>query len=508
MWILWASLAVAQEQMDVSVCFTMENWDNWIDVPMDRTGIHLRKTEKMHRDVYGIPENNIQFSEHFAVHWGDDFAYSSHVVANILDMFEYSWQVEIEELGFAPPGSTNEYYFNIYLGSTGSNTPDDYGVAGYYYTDSDNYPMIVLSEYVWNNWNSAQTTIPHEFFHALQHQTGVYSQDMQARWYWEATANWMESIVLPSKKEYAVFLFGYAYVPHLPLDFFQYYQSGALEEYHAYGAFIFPKYISEYWEENIVVSSWIDSQTDTPMEWYTEYFVAEPIEDVLADFVAHNAYWDYQDGEAYRAYIDYYRGQFSSEDHEITKEIPSTGTLGWLDAPTATLPEQYGYNQIRIHQPSMENIRVAFDGNAIGTAGGHVQWTVQLITKHMDQTLSYQKMVLEDNLGNVDIQDTTDILDLTLSVFAYSTDARSEEGFVYRYSMTTIPVVVEEEPENKSSCQHISIDAIVDFNLLGFPQVQCFVPQAVLWQRYWVLFLLGMLLLCYPTQSPTRRHLR
>ena len=85
--------------------------------------------------------------------------------------------------------------------------------------------MIVIGEYVLNKWEETQSTIPHEFFYAIQHSLDVYRNDPRSKWYWEATT-WMETQHFPEDPMAGVFLFGFLFHPHLPINYYEPVQQG------------------------------------------------------------------------------------------------------------------------------------------------------------------------------------------------------------------------------------------------------------------------------------------
>ena len=119
-------------------------------------------------------------------HWGDEIDLSSKSRTRSCDHLEWSWVHEIETMEYPAPYGTDAYLFNVYMGSSGDGAPSDAGVAGYYTTDEEGWPMVVLSQYVAEN-DDQYSVIPHEFFHAVQHSTERYPYSGASAWYWEAT---------------------------------------------------------------------------------------------------------------------------------------------------------------------------------------------------------------------------------------------------------------------------------------------------------------------------------
>ena len=67
---------------------------------------------------------NTLSSDNFIVRWGNGISQSQ--AQNILDSFEYAWDIEINQLGYEMPTSADTYLFNVYVGDTGGGAPQGY----------------------------------------------------------------------------------------------------------------------------------------------------------------------------------------------------------------------------------------------------------------------------------------------------------------------------------------------------------------------------------------------
>ena len=390
---------------------------------------------KAERDVYALP--NVATSPHFAVRWGDGGSVNAADVDRLLASFEESWSVEIDELGMPAPYGSDEWLFNVYIGDTGG--PSAGGVYGYYSVDSQSWPMVVISQEALAASSQGLGTVPHEFFHALQAAAGTYDYSGEAAWWWEATATWMESVVYPSDPNYAVFLFGFAFLPHYSLSFFDYYDTGAFQEYYQYGAFIFPRYISEYVAgPEVIVDTWLDPRGYTePLAPLAEALAEEGVEleEEIARFSAHNAVWDYTDSGTYTWYLDYYATlpEFSSFDARITAEVPAGGTDGLTPPPAATLPERYGYNVLSMPEPGAEQLWLTFSGDAAGSGSTPARWAVTVVRQ--DGGVAYETVTLADGEGVHSIEDIGPDEALSVVVVPLADERIEGETFSYRYAL-------------------------------------------------------------------------
>jgi hypothetical protein len=456
--IFWSTLAFAQPDP----CFSMQNWNGWKDLKPLVEG--ASKSGLEHRDTFNLP--NVEFSDNFALHWGNDAIVDDTLIYEILESFELTWDYQINELGFHEPYGSERYYFNVYLGDSGDGAPPDYEVSGYYFTDDENMPMVVLGEYVVNNFASAKTTIPHEFFHAVQHATESYTYSDADGWYWEATAVWIENEVYPLEEEYSIFLFGFAFLPHYALEFFDYFDSGALQEYYQYGAFVFPKFLTEFYvDSQFIRDSWMEATELSPLQWIQQNLEedGEDFEQIMSDFAAKNVHWDYPDRDWYELYLDYYTDIFPEGDNRITQGIHSAGTADWEEVDSHLKPSKYGYNHLQLTSPTMEDAYFYFDGNTVGDFFSDVEWQVQLVVRR-GESIWYYPIILNDGSGEGVLTELAETDIITISVLAASEEASVEEVFTYRYALRSSPWD-EEEPKT-TSCSSLQENHLGGLSLL------------------------------------------
>jgi len=405
--------------------------------------------EKVARDAYGAFPNEA-VGENFIVKWGDTGRADTRAVQSLLAAFEDAWAAEIEEMGMPVPNGADGTLFNVYIGDTGNGTPDGYGTSGYYTRDAQDYPMIVVSLATLDDEAWATGTATHEFFHALQDATARYSYEDESAWYWEATAMWIEGEVLPDQDDYVAFLFGYALLPQLPVYFFDYPDTGALQDYHQYGAMIFPRYVSEIaadWE--VVRDSWTEPLgADTPQDALALLLEERGVDfaDAFGDFAARNATWDYADGEVYRQWVDWYADYYRSDDHRVVAEVDYLGTDGVVAAPEDTLPGRFAYNVVTLPRPVEAGLTVRFEGAAEGSKGSAADWRVTVVREPEAGGPSYAPMTLEGGVGELTFTDVGDEA-IHLVVAAVPEDARSDEAFAWSYGFTPTEIAPEPEPD-------------------------------------------------------------
>ena len=444
MWYLFLSSALATPVP----CTTITRWNQWQAKSL-REPLGY-KQERDHVDSFDIPIEQIEFSEHFALHWGADFSRMERI-PQILELLETTWELQVNVWGMEPP--TEDVYFNVYLGGTGDSLPNDLDVAGYYDVDSNGLPMVVLGTYVTDSWSIAKTTVPHEFFHAVQHRTGQYTQ-FADRWYWESSAVWVEQEVLASHPSHADFLFGYALRPQLPLAYFELFSNGNIEEYHAYGTFIFIQYLTETYQSNAdVVASWhgVDSSYEddlvTPLEWWNDHLSSQELilGEILSEMSAHNVHWTYDNHLIYQSQVDAYVSQDPSLDERFA------GTLsvqsGEVTVPSGLRPGAFGYNQWLIESDAQDSLDLRIDGTTVGDHFTPVEWRVQIVRQQGDEIEIQPLYVGSDDGEAVWRLSNLDVDTVTIVVLADALDAHIDERFTY-----TLAVSKPTEEQKRFGC--------------------------------------------------------
>jgi len=410
------------------------------------------------RDPYNLP--NEWLTEHFAIRWGDDVKIDLDDLSRIAEAFEFSWDIEIEELGMPTPLGSDTSLFNVYIGDTGNGAPSSFGASGYYGRDSEDWPMIVLGTSTVNDSHRSLVTVAHEFFHALQDATGSYRPTTETTWYWEATATWMEGVVYPEDPHIGVYLLGFAFLPHYSLDYYDAFDTGAFSELYAYGAFIFPEYLTEATgDPSLVIESWIDNDSETnPLVRISSLLSNrnQTLNETIARFGAHTAVLDYHNGEHYQWLLDEYSTypQYESFDHRVTATVSDPGTDGWARPPAATLPSRYGHNILVLDVIDTTEIVVSFMGEFYGSQSSRANWAATVVLNE-NGYLSYLDIDLHQHQGSLALPSTSPDTVVTVVVSALPEHAEINETFDYQYAVGPIPpeqVDTGDDPEALGAC--------------------------------------------------------
>lgn len=364
--------------------------------------------DKSERNPYGVP--NAQATDDFVIRWGNSGGVDLGAIDDLAEALEDAWQTQIIDLDHPAPPSTDSTKMNVYIGDTGSGSPSGAGAGGYFTGDDEGYPMLVValaSLQAGGDW--LRVVALHEFYHSVQWglESYGYGDGDPGAWYWEATASWIPSVTDPSSSANGSFLFGFGLLPHTSVDSFDYPDTGALAEYHQYGAFIFPTWLMEDGlPPSVIRNTWVSPAggTNDPLEALrAELATYERDLDVdFADFAAHNAFWDYVHGDAWAAQIEATQGQFPSAA-PVTLELDGP-TDGPVSPPPGLRPARYGANIVRLDDALGADLVLRASFDATGSAGSDATWRARLV-RRTGASLDYQEVTTAELAEGVEIGD-------------------------------------------------------------------------------------------------------
>lgn len=404
-----------------------------LPAPLPNTAGDRAFASKGQRDAFGDPPNQ-QASDNFVVKWGDDGAVDVDDIADLLEAFETTWSVEVTTMGHVPPHGTDEYRFNVYIGDSGNGAPGSYGSGGYFNVDSEGYGHIVVSQDTLSIRDYRESTAAHEFYHALQYTADTYAYDGDSAWFWEATASWVSGEVFPDNETYASFLAGYAFHPEWPVEFFDYFDTGAFSEYHQYGAFIFPRYLSEHVRDwTLLRDAWVEAPGGSPLESIDLLLQAGEgirVADIYPSFAARNANWDYRDRQIYVDLLDVWGQYYPDEDHRVVDTLDSGGDPDWRTPDEDNIPQNWGYNLILLEEPRNGSLFVEFESKNSRS----VEWGVVVVQANDDES-EYTPVPIDPDsqTGAIEIPEVGTEDNLFLVVTPMEGSDRS--GVEYRYRM-------------------------------------------------------------------------
>lgn len=391
------------------------------------------------RDAYGVRGSELT-TENFVIRWGPSGGVTSGEVARLGEALEAAWAEQITVQGHPQPDTSDAWLFNVYIGDSGGGAPSSYGSGGWYSVDGEGWPMLVVAASSLDTPDFADITAAHEFYHAVQDATLRYSYDGLSAWLWESTAVWASATVFPENSYYAVFLFGYVIYPDYPVNFFDYYDTGALTEYYQYGSFLWPWFVSEQVaDRDLIREVWTDPGADgDPLEVMRAALLRRglDLDEVWLDHVAANATWDYPDRGLLLANLADWEGSVEWEA-VVAAEVGPEGTGGWASGPEALRPMRYGSNAIAIAPGDLPALRVRLAGEASGSQRSPARWGGRVVAVRGGAPTVYPLAMADDANGEVTVPDANLAEELWLVVGAWTedTDHYERERFRYAYAV-------------------------------------------------------------------------
>ena len=199
------------------------------------------------RDSYRDSYDDIVETEHFAIKWGQMRGYTRQDLEALGASLEFAWTVEVDRFQLAGPPGTNTHKLNVYIGGSASDLPPDLGAGGYFWYDDDGHAMLVIGEDYISDREYAASVAAHELFHGVQATAAVWDFAEHDAWFLEASAVFMQHRVYPEGVHHAKLFPGFAFLPQLPLNSFDYPGSGVTEEFHHYGAYVWVEHLWEHY---------------------------------------------------------------------------------------------------------------------------------------------------------------------------------------------------------------------------------------------------------------------
>ena len=332
---------------------------------------------------YGQWGENRVTGDHFVVEW-DDGTVSESVAQDFLDAIEYGYEVEVEQEGWNAPEGDDRYLMMVYI--------QDQDMGGAYTTvDSCGgryIPYIVAGRDAVQMGTWTEEMAAHELNHALQFSYSFASEF----WWWEATATYIEEIVLPETNGWSDYVAGYTYNPHLEMAG---YGDGGDAFWHMYGMAIWAFYLHDYQGgTDAVRETWENASGERGQYTYGAGDMVRDLgldwQETYVDFITRNVSMDY----------DQHRFFPGISVVESVRSFPASG-----ESVRATRPEGYGQNYIQIHGgggDGNDDLHLVFSGD------DDVEWAVVLAETDGEAVLRSEHVISEDGVAELTLPDYGD----------------------------------------------------------------------------------------------------
>lgn len=224
------------------------------------------------------------------------------LIEEVAEYAEYSWEREVEDLGFEPPVSDGTYIPLILDHNSQYLLENTVGITS---ALMDGTPYMAIDP--WQSDSIIQVTVAHEFMHCIQFAYDIYflydGYDNQSTNFAEASAVWGEDYVYDDVNDYVYYLPNYLNYPDYSI-----FASSDLGSY-MYGLSIWHKFLTEYYEDDgLIVEMWenfFDGTGDGLAVYDATKDVVESRGDDFADIYQEFALWNlakedfYEEGEIY-----------------------------------------------------------------------------------------------------------------------------------------------------------------------------------------------------------------
>lgn len=338
--------------------------------------------ERSVRDAYNLP--NEQISEHFAVHWGDSGGVTATEIDRLVEALELAWSVQIDDMGHPAPATSEQYFFNVYIGDSGNGAPNGFGAGGYYSPDREGYPMLVVAAGTLNSPSYADHTASHEFYHAIQGSLDRYPYEGEGAWFWEATAEWASIHTEPDNPTNGSFVFAYALLPGNAVNFFDYPDSPQLQDYYQYGAFLFPLDVDRSaGGYEVIRDAWMDQGfSDDPLKIVSNLLEDRGLafDDVFLDHLTRVVTWDYDQGALFALTTAQAQGFYPGASM-VQRDLPVAGDATVSEVGGDDAPMRYGFAAMRVQAPEDGRFEAWFEGDAEGTLGTAARYGARLVVE-------------------------------------------------------------------------------------------------------------------------------
>ena len=327
---------------------------------------------------FGQYGENRVLGDHFSVEW-DGNTVSEATAQSFLSALEYSWDVEVDELGWLEPEGSDNWLMMAYIAE------GNYGGA---YTTVDmcnnhEVPYIVAYEGSFFGGTWYQDMACHEFNHSMQFNYG-YTHEF---WWWEATATYIEEDVYPFHNSWAPYVSGYSDNPWMAMATSSQQEQASFN--HMYGMSILGFYLDEYvggddfirqtWEESSSYGGYYSLSIPTLME-----DMGLDWREIYAGFIATNTVMEYHDQDSIPG-VDI-------EERVNDDDLPASG-----QSSSSTEPETLGQNYIRIDGDAASNSNPDLLVNFNGGGGDTADWIALLVGTEDDEVVEVVDIELDED---------------------------------------------------------------------------------------------------------------
>ena len=226
--------------------------------------------------LYGQPNQASPTTDNFLVMYGSA---SQDKAQRAADAMEDAWTALVDEQGWTPPVSSDEYLIWVIFDSGMSGT----GLTTEYESNDfpQGYPVVYLNPNYSSDRDFWAHLAAHEFAHTLQYAArDEWTWTDDEAWFWEASAEWQVERALPDVDVYADQVRWYSRYP--------WYRFDSTDNQHQYGMGVFVGYLDEFvWGDTGLRDTWNASGSGD--DWLDLLGETAPPDELWSGFAAQVA---------------------------------------------------------------------------------------------------------------------------------------------------------------------------------------------------------------------------
>ncbi len=323
-------------------------------------------------------------TEHFMIEYESGVSESN--AKKLGEAMEVGYDAMVTEHGWTDVIKNDDYLLLVYISN-------DSGSGAYTWYESCQrggwMPYIVTYENTLSgSWYKSMA--PHEYNHAQQMTYG-WSHEF---WYWEATATYIEELVVPSLNGWDTYIqYGYSEQPHISMRASD--QQDDQEFWHMYGMAVWPFYLDEHvGGQELVRETWENAGQGGGTYNYEPWDVLDDVGvdfwETYRGFIAANTVFDYAEGGS--------MGKVTLVD--TVSSLPASG-----DITSNKRPETLGQNFLKFKPGALgdaSDLEVTFTGESGG------EFIALLVATNDDEVVETVELELEGELGTGVVEGAAD----------------------------------------------------------------------------------------------------
>ncbi len=315
-------------------------------------------------------------------------------VDRIAQYCDSSYQYYVVGKGYLPPpvdAQGGDSLYDIYLmaipayGATFPDAPgdsvwDDY--SSFIGIHHNFYGFAPNDDPEGDTIGSQKVTCAHEYFHAVQLAYDRY----EALWWMEASATWMEEVLFPEVNDNYNYLPYYFNFPEIGLQ-------NISENFHLYGAFVWPAYLNQKYNSQILKDIWSACRYNSAIDAFDSSLILHgtSMQNIFPEFTLWNYYTGSRamPGQYYESAADYpmvaIDQSFSEVTHDSIHPIKPPDALACNYIKMSPTINEWGHSELLLDGSNLVRWGLVTIFSQAGDDSSHV-----IVSNGLQDILLYQ----------------------------------------------------------------------------------------------------------------------